>query len=164
VTAGLGAALVGIEDVGAYYAGLTVEAALAEIDAAAGAEYLRSGLDKGMVSFSLQAVVEISRLNAFRMSTIWQMVTSHLRMLASLKVSIAYHSHESDWKPSAANNLSLRCPCLLSVECEHSVRECVRHLRHHPDHSAAHALSAEPAAHGARGLRRRERQRQRQRH
>ena len=47
-----------------------------------------------MVSFSLQAVVEISRLNAFRMATIWQMVTSHLRMLASLKASHS-HSHRA---------------------------------------------------------------------
>lgn len=56
-------------------------------DATTGPEYLRAGLDKGVLSFSLQAVVEISRLNAFRMSSIWQMVTSHLRMLASLKAS-----------------------------------------------------------------------------
>jgi hypothetical protein len=49
-------------------------------------EYMRVGLDRGVVSFSLQAVVEISRLNAFRISAIWQMVTSHLRMIASLKV------------------------------------------------------------------------------
>jgi hypothetical protein len=59
-------------------------------DATAGPEYLRAGLDKGVVSFSLQAVVEISRLNAFRMSSIWQMVTSHLRMLASLRVGAAW--------------------------------------------------------------------------
>eukprot|EP00597_Dinobryon_sp_UTEXLB2267_P010966 CAMPEP_0170099810 /NCGR_PEP_ID=MMETSP0020_2-20130122/1260_1 /TAXON_ID=98059 /ORGANISM="Dinobryon sp., Strain UTEXLB2267" /LENGTH=2023 /DNA_ID=CAMNT_0010322537 /DNA_START=155 /DNA_END=6224 /DNA_ORIENTATION=- len=50
-----------------------------------GGDYLRAGLDRGVVSFSLQAVVEISRMNAFRISTIWQMVTSHLRMIASLK-------------------------------------------------------------------------------
>ena len=47
-----------------------------------GSDYLKVGLEKGLVSFSLQAVVEISRLNAFRMSAIWQMVTSHLRMIA----------------------------------------------------------------------------------
>ena len=38
-------------------------------------------------------------------------------------------------------------------ECECSVRERVRHLRHRADRAAAHALSAEPAAHGATGLR-----------
>jgi hypothetical protein len=40
----------------------------------------------GHVSFSLQAVIEISKKNAFRISSIWQMVTSHLRMMASMKV------------------------------------------------------------------------------
>ena len=35
--------------------------------------------------YSLQAIVDITKLNAFRASSIWQMVCSHLRMLASTR-------------------------------------------------------------------------------
>jgi hypothetical protein len=49
--------------------------------------YLQRGLKHGCVNFSLKAVVEISKVNAYRISSIWQMVTSHLRMMAALKVS-----------------------------------------------------------------------------
>ena len=101
-----------------------------------------------MVSFSLQAVVEISRLNAFRMSTIWQMVTSHLRMLASLKAS-----RPIALRVLCAMLIVCHAVCVMCSEREYPGRERVRHLRHHPDDSAAHALSAEPAAHGAHGLR-----------
>ncbi len=48
--------------------------------------YLQRGVRSGHVSFSLQALIEISKKNAFRISSIWQMVTSHLRMMASMKV------------------------------------------------------------------------------
>ena len=37
-------------------------------------------------SFALTAVIEITKRNCFRVSGIWQMVTSHLRMLGSSKV------------------------------------------------------------------------------
>jgi hypothetical protein len=37
-------------------------------------------------SFPLTAVIEITKRNCFRVSSIWQMVTSHLRMLGSSKV------------------------------------------------------------------------------
>jgi hypothetical protein len=50
-----------------------------------GPAYMMEGLLSGSISFSLDAVVEITKLNVFRMSCIWQMVTSHLRMIASLK-------------------------------------------------------------------------------
>jgi hypothetical protein len=49
-------------------------------------EYLVAGIRSGSVSFSLQAVIEVTKLNAFRISTVWQMITSHLRMIAGLKV------------------------------------------------------------------------------
>ncbi len=53
----------------------------------AGLVYMSEGIRNGTISFSLQALIEITKLNAFRISTIWQMVISHLRMIASLKVS-----------------------------------------------------------------------------
>jgi len=37
-------------------------------------------------SYSLQAAVDIAKCNAYRIACIWQMVTSHLRMIASHKV------------------------------------------------------------------------------
>lgn len=52
----------------------------------AGLAYMTEGIRSGTISFSLQALIEITKLNAFRISTIWQMVISHLRMIASLKV------------------------------------------------------------------------------
>lgn len=54
----------------------------------AGLSYMTEGIRNGTISFSLQALIEITKLNAFRISTIWQMVISHLRMIASLKVTI----------------------------------------------------------------------------
>jgi hypothetical protein len=50
-----------------------------------GPSYMLEGLQSGFVSFSLEAVVHITKLNAHRVSSVWQMVTSHLRMIASLK-------------------------------------------------------------------------------
>jgi hypothetical protein len=49
--------------------------------------YLQRGMKNGCVNFSLKSVIEISKVNAFRISSIWQMVTSHLRMMASMRVS-----------------------------------------------------------------------------
>eukprot|EP01038_Epipyxis_sp_PR26KG_P012463 gene12463-16716_t len=49
-------------------------------------KYLVDGVGNGSISFALQAVIEITKLNSFRISLIWQMITSHLRMIASLKV------------------------------------------------------------------------------
>ena len=39
----------------------------------------------GIVNFSLETVIEVTKLNGFRASCIWQMVTSHLRIIASMK-------------------------------------------------------------------------------
>ena len=38
-------------------------------------------------SFSLQAAVEVTKVNAYRVACVWQMVTSHLRMVATHKSS-----------------------------------------------------------------------------
>ena len=56
------------------------------LSSAAKLNYLQRGMKHGCVSFSLQSVIEISKKNAYRVSSIWQMVTSHLRMMASMKV------------------------------------------------------------------------------
>ena len=47
--------------------------------------YMLEGVSVGAVSFSLQAAVEVAKINCYRITCIWQMVTSHLRMVASLK-------------------------------------------------------------------------------
>jgi hypothetical protein len=52
--------------------------------------YMMDALGSSSVSYSLHAVVEITKLNAFRVSTIWQMVASHLRVMASHKVCDSY--------------------------------------------------------------------------
>lgn len=57
----------------------------------AGLAYMAEGIRSGTISFSLQALIEVTKLNSFRISTIWQMVISHLRMVASLKVRRFYH-------------------------------------------------------------------------
>lgn len=50
-------------------------------------EYLLSSILEERVFFSLQALIEISKINSFRIATVWQMVASHLRLIATLKVS-----------------------------------------------------------------------------
>jgi len=47
--------------------------------------YMVDGIVAGYVSFSLQATVEVAKSNMHRISCIWQMVTSHLKMISSLK-------------------------------------------------------------------------------
>ena len=49
--------------------------------------YMIEGIVAGYVSFSLQTAVEIAKFNMHRISCIWQMVASHLKMVASLKSS-----------------------------------------------------------------------------
>ena len=50
--------------------------------------YLQEGINQGaIINYSLQTVIEISKLNSFRASCIWQMMTSHLRIIASMKNS-----------------------------------------------------------------------------
>jgi hypothetical protein len=48
--------------------------------------YMKEAQSHGVLSFSFRAIIDIAKLNAFRVSSIWQMVTSHLRMIASQKV------------------------------------------------------------------------------
>jgi hypothetical protein len=50
-----------------------------------GLSYMQHGLAEGSISFSLQSAIEISKYNKHRIASIWQMVTSHLRMAATLK-------------------------------------------------------------------------------
>ena len=50
--------------------------------------YLQEGINQGaIINYSIQTVIEISKLNSFRASCIWQMMTSHLRIIASMKNS-----------------------------------------------------------------------------
>eukprot|EP00605_Chrysophyceae_sp_TOSAG23-4_P001397 GSChrysophyteH1.ASY1.ANO1.1517.1 assembled CDS len=50
--------------------------------------YMADGISAGLVSFSLQATVEIAKCNIHRSQCVWQMVTSHLKMVANLKSSV----------------------------------------------------------------------------
>jgi hypothetical protein len=50
--------------------------------------YMMDGMNSGLVSFSLQTAIQVSKANSFRVACIWQMVTSHLRMIASLKSEV----------------------------------------------------------------------------
>lgn len=72
----------------------------------AGLAYMSEGIRNGTISFSLQALIEITKLNAFRISTVWQMVISHLRMIASLKVGL-YSSFVFDHLANFPINLLL---------------------------------------------------------
>lgn len=50
--------------------------------------YLQDGINLGaIINYSLLTVIEITKLNGFRASCIWQMVTSHLRIIASMRNS-----------------------------------------------------------------------------
>lgn len=49
--------------------------------------YMQEAILLGEVNFSLQAAVEITKRNTHRIASVWQMVSSHLRMIASLKAS-----------------------------------------------------------------------------
>lgn len=49
--------------------------------------YMVDALSSGHVSYSLHTAVEVAKVNAFRMSCVWQMVTSHLRIMTTHKVS-----------------------------------------------------------------------------
>ena len=49
--------------------------------------YMADAIDQGLVGYSMRAAIEISKINSFRVSSVWQMVMSHLRMVASLKSS-----------------------------------------------------------------------------
>lgn len=55
-----------------------------------GLAYMVEGVRNGTISFSLQALIEITKLNSFRIAIIWQMVVSHLRTIASQKVLNIY--------------------------------------------------------------------------
>lgn len=48
--------------------------------------YFDVAMKMGLVTYSLKMVIDIARKNARRISSIWQMVTSHLKMIASMQV------------------------------------------------------------------------------
>jgi hypothetical protein len=52
------------------------------------AGYFDRAIAKGFVSVSLKMLLDVAKVNACRISSIWQMVTSHIRMMASMKVSV----------------------------------------------------------------------------
>jgi hypothetical protein len=51
-----------------------------------GPAYMLEALSTRALNYSLYAAVEVAKKNAFRISCVWQMVTSHLRMMSSHKV------------------------------------------------------------------------------
>jgi hypothetical protein len=53
-------------------------------------KYMAAGYLTGVVRFSFSAAVEIAKLNAHRISCVWQMLTTHLKMLASTKVHMSH--------------------------------------------------------------------------
>ena len=50
-------------------------------------DYMLESLGSGCLNYSLHMAIEIVKINAFRVSCIWQMATSHLRILASHKMA-----------------------------------------------------------------------------
>jgi hypothetical protein len=57
-----------------------------------GPAYLLEALSSRALNYSLYAAVEVAKKNAFRISCVWQMVTSHLRMMSSHKVFVPLSS------------------------------------------------------------------------
>jgi hypothetical protein len=49
--------------------------------------YLAELLAAGVVSYALYAAIDIVKINSYRVSRVWQMVISHLRMIALSKVN-----------------------------------------------------------------------------
>ena len=52
---------------------------------------MRGGYLSGIIKFSFHTAVEIAKLNAYRISCVWQMLTTHLKMLASTKVLYCFN-------------------------------------------------------------------------
>lgn len=57
--------------------------------------YMLEPLATGMVSYALYAAIDIVKINAFRLSCVWQMVSSHLRMVALHKVNNIGEVHDA---------------------------------------------------------------------
>ena len=47
--------------------------------------------DASNISFLLTSIVDIVKLNSFRVAVVWQMVSSHLKLVCSLKVSVSMY-------------------------------------------------------------------------
>lgn len=58
-------------------------------------------------SFALSVVVSTAKLNSLRISSVWQMVTSHIRLVASSKVSVLPFHWFSDAVPHERHVCSL---------------------------------------------------------
>lgn len=80
----------------------------------AGLAYMVEGVGNGTIGFSLQAVIEITKLNSFRISVVWQMVISHLRMIAASKVRLRSLPSVSHFYRSKA---LYYCSCLFYLYC-----------------------------------------------
>lgn len=50
--------------------------------------YMDKAILHGFATYSLKMVVEVTKVNAFRLSIVWQMVTSHIRQMALSKVDL----------------------------------------------------------------------------
>lgn len=50
--------------------------------------YLQRGMQEKTLTFSFRFAMETAKLNSFRIALIWQMMISHIRMMASMKVPI----------------------------------------------------------------------------
>lgn len=56
------------------------------IDSCASPQYLSRGLLERTISFPFKCAVDIAKENSFRVSSIWQMMMSHIRVMAAVKV------------------------------------------------------------------------------
>jgi hypothetical protein len=54
---------------------------------ATAAAYMAEAISANLIGYSMRAAIEITKTNSFRVSIVFQMVMSHLRMVASLKSS-----------------------------------------------------------------------------
>jgi len=50
--------------------------------------YMSNGFHSGIIKFSFYVAVEVAKMNAYRISCVWQMLTTHLKMLASTKAGL----------------------------------------------------------------------------
>jgi hypothetical protein len=48
--------------------------------------YLLRGMEEKTITFSFKFAIETAKLNSFRIASIWQMMISHIRMMAVMKV------------------------------------------------------------------------------
>lgn len=54
--------------------------------------YIERGMQDKTINFSFKLAMETAKLNSFRIASIWQMIISHIRMMAAMKVMIVMNS------------------------------------------------------------------------